>query len=95
MLIFTGQNSATTNLCTALLEFRRWWCIFISLFPFLKKMCNKKKIFFFNSRSQSVHVGVNDDEDKGNDKIEDQPDVDHLDVRSCRKALVHLHRSLK
>ena len=54
-----------------------------------------KKNFFFNSRPKSIHVGVNDDEDKGNDKIEDQPDVDHLDVRSCRKALVHLHRSLK
>ena len=38
---------------------------------------------------------MNDDEDKGNDKIEDQPDVDHLDVRSCREALVHLQVEYK
>ena len=55
----------------------------------------RRKYFVFNSRPQSVHVGVNDDEDKGNDKIEDQPDVDHLDVRSCRKALVHLWEEYK
>ena len=92
MLISTGQKGAHTNLWKVLLEFRRLWCIFISLFPLKENiktlLCKKKS--FFNSRPKSIHVGVNDDEDKGNDKIEDQPDVDHLDVRSCRKALVHL-----
>ena len=44
----------------------------------------------FDSRSESVHVSVDDDEDEGDDEVEDQPDVDHLDVSRCRKAFVYL-----
>ena len=44
----------------------------------------------FDSRPESVHVSVDDDEDEGDDEVEDQPDVDHLDVSRCRKAFVYL-----
>ena len=33
---------------------------------------------------------MDDDEDEGDDEVEDQPDVDHLDVGRCGKTLVHL-----
>ena len=33
---------------------------------------------------------MDDDEDEGDDEVEDQPDVDHLDVGRRRKTLVHL-----
>ena len=36
--------------------------------------------WYFNSRPEGVHVGVDDDEDEGDDEVEDQPDVHHLDV---------------
>ena len=44
----------------------------------------------FDLRPESVHVSVDDDEDEGDDEVEDQPDVDHLDVSRCRKAFVYL-----
>ena len=30
--------------------------------------------------SESIHVGVDDHEHKGNNQVEDEPDVNHLDV---------------
>ena len=35
---------------------------------------------------------MDDDEDKGNDEVEDQPDVHHLDVSSNWQVRVHLER---
>ena len=40
----------------------------------------RRKAETFNSRAKGVHVCVDDDEDEGDDEVEDQPDVDHLDV---------------
>ena len=34
--------------------------------------------------SEGVHIGVDHDEDEGDDEIEDEPGVDHLDVGGCR-----------
>ena len=34
-----------------------------------------------NSRPKCVHVCVNNDQHEGDDQVEDQPDVHHLDVR--------------
>ena len=44
----------------------------------------------FDSRPESVHVSVDDDEDEGDDEVEDQPDIDHLDIGRRGKTLVHL-----
>ena len=41
---------------------------------------------YFNSRSKGVHVCVDDDEDEGDDEVEDQPDVHHLDVGRLGKT---------
>ena len=35
-----------------------------------------------NSRPKCVHVGVDNDQHEGDDQVEDQPHVHHLDVRS-------------
>ena len=43
----------------------------------------------FDSRPESVHVSVDDDEDEGDDEVEDQPDVNHLDVGRRGQALGH------
>ena len=45
-----------------------------------------------NLRSESVHVGVNDNEDKWDDKVENKPDVNHLDVSCHRQVRVDLIR---
>ena len=37
-----------------------------------------------------VHVCVDDDEREGDDEVEDEPDVDHLDVGRVRQVRVHL-----
>ena len=42
--------------------------------------CSDSEHKQFNSRAKGVHVCVDDDEDEGDDEVEDQPDVDHLDV---------------
>ena len=44
----------------------------------------------FDSRSESVHVCVDDDKNEGDDEVENQPDIDHLDVSRRGEALVHL-----
>ena len=33
---------------------------------------------------------MDDDQDEGDDEVENQPHVDHLDVGRCRKSFVHL-----
>jgi hypothetical protein len=48
------------------------------------------KIKYFYSRPESVHVGVDDHQHKRNNKVEDQPDVDHLDVGGGRQTFIHL-----
>ena len=42
--------------------------------------CSDSEQKHFNSRAKRVHVCVDDDEDEGDDEVEDQPDVHHLDV---------------
>ena len=59
----------------------------------LKESTLKRSQIVFDSRPESVHICVDDDEDEGDDEVEDQPDVDHLDVGRCRKTLVHLIKS--
>ena len=70
------ENMEDLSLCLFLLDVRN----------FLKR----RLMGSFDSRSESVHVSVDDDEDEGDDEVEDQPDVDHLDVSRCRKAFVYL-----
>ena len=43
-----------------------------------------------NSRPKCVHVCVNNDEHEGDDQVEDQPDVHHLDVSSHWQVRIHL-----
>ena len=38
---------------------------------------------------QGLDVSLDDDVDERLEQVEDQPDVDHLDVRSRRQALRH------
>ena len=33
---------------------------------------------------------MDDDKDEGDDEVENQPHVNHLDVGRCRKSFVHL-----
>ena len=40
--------------------------------------------------SESVHEGVDHDEDEGYDEIEDEPGVNHLDVGGCWETLADL-----
>ena len=40
--------------------------------------------------SEGVHEGVDHDEDEGNDEIEDEPGVDHLDIGGCGETLTDL-----
>ena len=39
---------------------------------------------------EGVHVGVDQDLDEGQQEVEDQPDVDHLDVRRFRQVVRHV-----
>ena len=55
-------------------------------FKYIILPCQKKQ----NLRPKGVHVCVDDDEDEGDDEVEDQPDIDHLDVSRRGEALVHL-----
>ena len=45
-----------------------------------------------NLRPESVHVGVDDYEDKGDHKVEDKPDVNHLDISRHRQVRIDLIR---
>ena len=45
---------------------------------------------FGYSLPKSVHVRVNDHVNKGNNKVEYKPDINHLDVGGGWKALVYL-----
>ena len=38
---------------------------------------------------QAVHVGVEEDQDEGQEEVEDEPDVDHLDIGSGGKVITH------
>ena len=39
---------------------------------------------------QRLHEGVDDDEDEGDEKVEEKPDVNHLKVGGVRQAVIHL-----
>ena len=41
-------------------------------------------------RPEGVHVGVDQDLDEREQQVEDQPDVDHLDVRRFRQVVRHV-----
>ena len=60
------------------------------MFVSIRNLFKRRLMGSFDSRPESVHVSVDDDEDEGDDEVEDQPDVDHLDVSRCRKAFVYL-----
>ena len=44
----------------------------------------------FASSPQSFHVGVDDDQNEGNEEVEEKPDVDHFQVGGVGQAIVHL-----
>ena len=52
--------------------------------------CSDSEHKEFNSRAKGVHVCVDDDEDEGDDEVEDQPDIHHLDVSGHWQVRVHL-----
>ena len=58
-------------------------------FKYIILPCQKKQ----NLRPKGVHVCVDDDEDEGNDEVEDQPDVHHLDVSCHWQVRVHLNKN--
>ena len=43
-------------------------------------------------RSESVHVGVDGNKEEGHNQVEDEPDVDHLDVRCHGQGGVDLEQ---
>ena len=58
---------------------------------FSQSWLNAKSVqYCVYSRPESVHVGVDDHQDKGHNEVEDQPNVDHLDIGSGWQALVDL-----
>ena len=54
-------------------------CFFYAAYIYMKKnepqICSQK-----DERPEGLHVCVDDDEDEGDEEVEEQPDVDHLQV---------------
>ena len=49
---------------------------------------------FHHGGPESLDEGVDDDEDEGDEKVEEKPDVNHLQVGGVRQAVINLDISL-
>ena len=52
-----------------------------------EKKSSKK---FWNRPPQRIHEGVDKDLNEGKEKVEDEPDVNHLDVGGLRQVVRHI-----
>ena len=59
----------------------------LSIFVIPGNIFNQTWILFM---PEGVHVGVDQDLDEGQQEVEDQPDVDHLDVGRFRQVVRHV-----
>ena len=41
---------------------------------------------------QHVHIGMKHDLNKGDEEVEDEPDIHHLDVRGLREVVAHVDK---